>query len=118
MAVDALIFDLDGTLLDTNRLHVRAWELAFAAEGFPIGADRSAVESGQGVLGGARGPTTSRDDLARTIQRMEARLKEAAKLGFGRAIAPAAASDGAVLPIAGARRLADAVRRIGDNDWT
>ena len=43
MAVDALIFDLDGTLLDTNRLHVRAWELAFAAEGFPIGADRIAV---------------------------------------------------------------------------
>lgn len=48
MAVDALIFDLDGTLLDTNRLHVRAWELAFAAEGFPIGADRIAVEIGKG----------------------------------------------------------------------
>ena len=48
MALDALIFDLDGTLLDTNRLHARAWERAFAAEGFRIGRDRIQVEIGKG----------------------------------------------------------------------
>jgi DNA repair protein RadA/Sms len=53
----------------------------------------------------------------RPVGRMEARLKEAAKLGFGRALAPAAAAEGGALPVAGATRLTDAIRRIGDNDW-
>jgi DNA repair protein RadA/Sms len=52
----------------------------------------------------------------RPVGRMEARLKEAAKLGFGRALAPNAAADGG-LPVAGVQRLADLVRRIGDDDW-
>ncbi len=53
----------------------------------------------------------------RPVGRMESRLKEAVKLGFGRALAPAAAAEGATLPVAGVTRLADAIRRIGDNDW-
>jgi DNA repair protein RadA/Sms len=48
---------------------------------------------------------------------MESRLKEAAKLGFGRALAPTAAGEATSFPVAGATRLSDAVRRIGDNDW-
>ena len=52
----------------------------------------------------------------RAVGRAEQRLKEAAKLGFGRALAPGAAAGGA-LPVAGVARLADAVRRIGDGDW-
>ena len=32
----ALIFDLDGTLIDTVYAHVFAWQLALAAEGMPI----------------------------------------------------------------------------------
>ncbi len=53
----------------------------------------------------------------RSVGRMESRLKEAAKLGFGRAFGPASAAEAGVLPVAGVTRLADAVRRIGDNDW-
>ncbi|WP_304219225.1 DNA repair protein RadA [Phenylobacterium aquaticum] len=52
----------------------------------------------------------------RPVSRMESRLKEAAKLGFNRAIAPTAL-DGAPLKITPVARLADAVRRIGESDW-
>jgi len=53
----------------------------------------------------------------RPVGRTEARLKEAAKLGFGRALAPAAAAEGAPFAVAESTRLADAVRRIGEDDW-
>jgi DNA repair protein RadA/Sms len=53
----------------------------------------------------------------RSVSRAETRLKEAAKLGFGRAIGPAGAAEGAVLPILGVSRLAEAVRRIGEEAW-
>lgn len=36
MTVVAMVFDVDGTLVDSNRLHASAWERAFASEGFPI----------------------------------------------------------------------------------
>jgi DNA repair protein RadA/Sms len=56
----------------------------------------------------------------RAVGRTDSRLKEAAKLGFARALAPNSAKDaggdGAVA-VAGATRLADAVRRIGESDW-
>ena len=54
----------------------------------------------------------------RSVSRTEARLKEALKLGFGRALGPIGASDGAPMPVAGVSRLADAVRRIGEDDWS
>jgi len=53
----------------------------------------------------------------RSVSRMEARLKEAAKLGFKRALAPSGAADGAPIPVAGVSRLAEAIRRIGEEDW-
>lgn len=54
----------------------------------------------------------------RSVSRMESRLKEAAKLGFGRALGPAGAGDVAPFIITGVSRLADAVRRVGDQVWT
>lgn len=48
MPLDALIFDLDGTLLDSNGLHARSWRDALASEGFGLPADRVAVEIGKG----------------------------------------------------------------------
>src|SRR3954469_18653559 len=48
MALDGLIFDLDGTLVDTNAKHVEAWVQAFAESGFRIPADRIAREVGEG----------------------------------------------------------------------
>jgi DNA repair protein RadA/Sms len=53
----------------------------------------------------------------RPVSRMEGRLKEAAKLGFGRAFGPAAAAESAILPVTGVRRLAEAVERIGSASW-
>jgi len=54
----------------------------------------------------------------RSVSRTEARLKEALKLGFGRALGPTGASEGAIMPVAGVSRLVDAVRRIGEDDWS
>ncbi|WP_091738587.1 DNA repair protein RadA [Phenylobacterium immobile] len=52
----------------------------------------------------------------RAVSRMEGRLKEAAKLGFRRALAPLGA-ESAGLATAGVQRLGDAVRRIADGAW-
>lgn len=52
----------------------------------------------------------------RPVSRMDSRLKEAAKLGFRRALAPRDVEGGA-MQMSGVARLADAVRRIGDGDW-
>jgi HAD superfamily hydrolase (TIGR01509 family) len=40
MTVAGMIFDVDGTLVDSNGLHASAWERAFASEGFTIPAGR------------------------------------------------------------------------------
>jgi HAD superfamily hydrolase (TIGR01549 family) len=43
-----MIFDVDGTLVDTNASHVRAWHRAFARFGYDIPAERIEVEIGKG----------------------------------------------------------------------
>src|SRR4051794_11315216 len=48
MASAGMIFDLDGTLVDTNEMHVRAWQRALADHGYKIAADRIWVEVGKG----------------------------------------------------------------------
>jgi HAD superfamily hydrolase (TIGR01549 family) len=48
MALDAMIFDIDGTLIDSNPAHVEAWQLAFEGRGYRIAADRIEVEIGKG----------------------------------------------------------------------
>jgi DNA repair protein RadA/Sms len=53
----------------------------------------------------------------RSVSRMDARLKEAAKLGFRSALGPAEMDGGGVMAVTGASRLADAVRRIGGGVW-
>jgi DNA repair protein RadA/Sms len=53
----------------------------------------------------------------RSVSRMEGRLKESAKLGFGRALAPTGAVDVAPFPVAGVSRLAEAISRIGEERW-
>lgn len=44
----ALLFDLDGTLVDTNAAHVEAWVRAFARHGYQVHADRIGPEIGKG----------------------------------------------------------------------
>ena len=55
----------------------------------------------------------------RAVGRAEARLREARKLGFNRALAPraAGAAEAPGMAITGAARLDDAVRQIGDGVW-
>lgn len=40
MTVAAVIFDVDGTLVDSNGLHAVAWERAFASEGLSVAVGR------------------------------------------------------------------------------
>src|SRR5258706_1498 len=48
MALDALIFDIDGTLIDSNPAHVEAWRIAFERHGYRVARDRIEVEIGKG----------------------------------------------------------------------
>jgi HAD superfamily hydrolase (TIGR01509 family) len=48
MTPDAIIFDLDGTLLDTNEMHARAWKQALEEFGHEIAQDRIALQIGKG----------------------------------------------------------------------
>ncbi|RYG14024.1 MAG: hypothetical protein EOO07_17150, partial [Chitinophagaceae bacterium] len=44
---DALIFDMDGTLVDSGQLHQQAWQAMFDKYGFPL--DRPYMRSLAGV---------------------------------------------------------------------
>ena len=48
MALDAVLFDIDGTLLDTNAAHVEAWRLTFESHGYRVARDRIEREIGKG----------------------------------------------------------------------
>jgi HAD superfamily hydrolase (TIGR01509 family) len=48
MALDGIIFDLDGTLVDTNAIHVEAWRLVLEQRGYKVATDRIFLEVGKG----------------------------------------------------------------------
>lgn len=48
MTLQAIIFDIDGTLVDTNPAHVEAWRRAFERLGYVVPTDRIEVEIGKG----------------------------------------------------------------------
>jgi HAD superfamily hydrolase (TIGR01509 family) len=48
MPVRGVIFDLDGTLVDTNAAHAEAWRRAFADQGYDVPLDRIRPEIGKG----------------------------------------------------------------------
>jgi phosphoglycolate phosphatase-like HAD superfamily hydrolase/tRNA(Arg) A34 adenosine deaminase TadA len=48
MPLDALVFDLDGTLIDTNDAHVESWVRAIERHGYRVARDRIAPEIGKG----------------------------------------------------------------------
>jgi HAD superfamily hydrolase (TIGR01509 family) len=48
MSLSGIVFDLDGTIVDSNALHVEAFVRAFAARGYKVGGDRIFVEVGKG----------------------------------------------------------------------
>ena len=48
MALDGIIFDLDGTLIDTNGMHARVWARTLKEFGYGVGRDRVEIEIGKG----------------------------------------------------------------------
>ncbi len=70
MKLAALLFDLDGTLVDTNGLHVEAWFEAFQVRNFQVERRRIAEEIGKGgdqLVGAILGEEVERD-LGDTIR--------------------------------------------------
>lgn len=61
--VSAILFDVDGTLVDTNPAHVEAWLRAFRDEGFEISRERIEAEIGKG--GDKLVPTLVGDEVDR-----------------------------------------------------
>lgn len=47
--IEAFIFDVDGTLIDSNDFHARAWEKAFAENGYKISFDEIRPQIGKGA---------------------------------------------------------------------
>ena len=65
MAIQALLFDLDGTLIDTNLIHARAFEKAFEENGYRVAVDRIAIEIGKGgdlMVGAILGASANQKD--------------------------------------------------------
>jgi beta-phosphoglucomutase-like phosphatase (HAD superfamily) len=48
MALHGVVFDIDGTLVDTNPAHVEAWRRAFKRLGYEVPTERIVVEIGKG----------------------------------------------------------------------
>jgi HAD superfamily hydrolase (TIGR01509 family) len=49
MSPKAALFDIDGTLVDSNELHVLAWLRAFAASGYDVEKDAVRAQIGKGA---------------------------------------------------------------------
>jgi len=67
VALGGVVFDLDGTLVDTNAAHVGAWHDALQSAGFRMPHDRIAPEIGKGgdrLLPSLLGATIARDSGA------------------------------------------------------
>ncbi len=67
--LSAIIFDLDGTLVDTNAAHVESWVRAFARLGYKVTAERVGAEIGKGG-----------DNLVPSVLGLEAEEKDGDKL--------------------------------------
>jgi HAD superfamily hydrolase (TIGR01509 family) len=91
----AVIFDMDGVLVDTNPFHVQKWEALLAEHAIPF--DRTALP--KQVLGPPNDPTLRRFFGARITAAERRRLSEELEARFRRTFAPHAK------PLPGVERL-------------
>jgi HAD superfamily hydrolase (TIGR01509 family) len=49
MSIRSILFDIDGTLVDSNEFHVLAWQRAFEASGFTLSPDLIRQQIGKGA---------------------------------------------------------------------
>src|SRR5579859_5131324 len=96
----AVLFDVDGTLVDSNYLHVYAWQRAFADERLPVEAWR--IHRGIGM----DGSTLVRELSGNASHDVQERLKERHGKHY-RDAAPLAT------PLPGARSLLRRVAELG-----
>jgi beta-phosphoglucomutase-like phosphatase (HAD superfamily)/tRNA(Arg) A34 adenosine deaminase TadA len=83
MALDALLFDLDGTLFDTNATHVEAWYRALQSQGYRIGRDRIRIEIGKGrdkLVPAILGQEANQQDGETLCERQSAEFRQLAKV--------------------------------------
>jgi HAD superfamily hydrolase (TIGR01509 family) len=103
MALDALIFDIDGTLVDSNPAHVEAWGIAFESHGYRVARDRIEVEIGKG------GDKLVPDVLGEGVDKKDGdALRKAESREFARL-----AKERGLKPFSGAMELLKAVRERG-----
>ena len=95
-----MLFDVDGTLVDSNYLHVDAWLRAFAAVGAPVDAWR--IHRDLGMDSGA----LLADLLGDRVDELGDRAKEEHSRHYR-------ASAGRLRPLPGARELLDTLRTRG-----
>ncbi|WP_010219151.1 YhjD/YihY/BrkB family envelope integrity protein [Sphingomonas sp. PAMC 26621] len=69
--VEAVFFDVDGTLVDSNDLHVDAWDTAFRAHGFIV--DRAAIRGQIGKGGDMLVPTLLPGTPEKTVKALSDR---------------------------------------------
>jgi HAD superfamily hydrolase (TIGR01509 family) len=87
MAIEGMIFDIDGTLVDTNPAHIEAWVSAFRDYGYRISAERLQREVGKG--GDHLVPSVIGDAAARRdgTQLREAQQRAYRRIAAGRRFA-------------------------------
>ena len=74
MALPAVLFDVDGTLVDSNYLHVHAWHRAFRKLSIPVECWR--IHRGIGMDGSALAKELAGDDQADAAKQLQAQFYE------------------------------------------
>src|SRR5262245_50925649 len=80
----AVLWDLDGTLVDSEDYHWRSWRDTMAAEGFELSHDRFLASFGQRndrILGGWLGDGTAADRIVRIGDAKEAAYRRLVAAG-------------------------------------
>ena len=82
MTVRAVLWDLDGTLVDSEELHWKSWEHALQGEGCPVTYDEFKATFGQRndrILRGWLGPSASTEQIERIAEAKEIEYRRLAE---------------------------------------